>query len=91
MDIKDWKVKIHQAVLRREKKGRGVPDRDDIFAMEEPLNRLMGGLTLFLGLAYGVPLDAMVRADGLVFLASALHREGERLYRLRHGCQLPYA
>ncbi|MCG8506823.1 MAG: hypothetical protein MI755_19615 [Sphingomonadales bacterium] len=90
MEIDDWEVKIYQTVLRREKKESRMPDWDDIFAMEEPLHRLMGGLTLFHDLAYGVRLDSTVRTDGLVFLVHALSREADRLYRLRHGREPNY-
>ncbi|MCG8505443.1 MAG: hypothetical protein MI755_12620, partial [Sphingomonadales bacterium] len=51
IDIDDWEVKIYQTVRRREQKESRMPDWDDIFAMEEPLHRLMGGLTLFHDLA----------------------------------------
>ena len=90
MEIDDWEVKIYQTVRRREKKESRMPDWDDIFAMEEPLHRLMGGLTLFHDLAYGVRLDSTVRTDGLVFLVHALSREADRLYRLRHGREPNY-
>ena len=90
MEIDDWEVKIYQTVLRREKKESRMPDWDDIFAMEEPLHRLMGGLTLFHDLAYGVRLDSTVRTDGLVFLVHALSREADRLYRLRYGREPNY-
>ena len=90
MEIDDWEVKIYQTIRRREKKGRGLPDWDDLFAMEEPLHRLMGGLTLFQDLAYGVRLDSTVRTDGLVFLVHALSREADRLYRLRYGSEPNY-
>ncbi|MCG8503294.1 MAG: hypothetical protein MI755_01695, partial [Sphingomonadales bacterium] len=73
-----------------EKKESRMPDWDDIFAMEEPLHRLMGGLTLFHDLAYGVRLDSTVRTDGLVFLVHALSREADRLYRLRYGREPNY-
>ena len=90
MDIDDWEVKIYQTIRRREKKESRMPDWDDIFAMEEPLHRLMGGLTLFHNLAYGVRPDSTVRTDGLVFLVHALSREADRLYRLRHGREPNY-
>ena len=90
MVIDDWEVKIYQTIRRREKKESRMPDWDDIFAMEEPLHRLMGGLTLFHDLAYGVRPDSMVRTDGLVFLVHALSREADRLYRLRHGREPNY-
>ena len=47
MWIDDHEVEIYKEVLRRERKHRSYPGREDVEAMEEPLYRLLGAVVLF--------------------------------------------
>lgn len=82
-----FETQIDRAVAARERRSpMGFPDRDAAFAMEEPINRLMGAAVLFYD--YATALDAVgeeARAIGLVFLSKALKREADRVYRLYFG------
>lgn len=80
----DIEVEIYQAILEREESPGGLPDRQAFDAMEEPVSRLLGAAFLFQDLSIAIG-DAGVRARGLDFLAGAIHREAERLFRLYHG------
>ena len=42
MDIDGWEVKLHQAVVRRQKRPGGHPDTDALRAMETVVARLTG-------------------------------------------------
>ncbi len=81
--ICDQEVRIYRDVLRREGKKSLYPDREDLEAMEEPIHRLQGAAALFTDLAMGNGCE--VNLTGLSFLAEAVTREAERLYRLYHG------
>ena len=85
MDIDDWAVKIYQAVVRREKKGRGHPDTDDLRAMETVVARLAGACVLFENFTTNAGFDGEIEAMGMQFLSGAMMREADRLFRLYHG------
>lgn len=66
--------------------GEGIPDRDAVMAMEEPIAQLRRGATLLHDLALAaeeadVPLDA----EGLLFLADALRTQANALAGLYYG------
>lgn len=82
MWVDDHEVKIYKEVLRRERKHRSYPGREDVEAMEEPLYRLLGAVVLF---SIVHRRENTPRRVGLSFLARAMNREVERLYRLYHG------
>ena len=81
----DLEVEIWKAVKARELAGGGRPDPSALRAMEEPLKRLMGAAALLhdLACALDTPWDA--RPMGLLFIAGAMQREAQRLYRLHYG------
>ena len=85
MWIDDHEVEIYKEVLRRERKHRSYPGREDVEAMEEPLYRLLGAVVLFQDLSIVHRRENAPRRVGLSFLARAMNREIERLYRLYHG------
>ena len=85
MWIDDHEVEIYKEILRRERKGRSYPGQEDVEAMEEPLYRLLGAVVLFQDLSIVHRRENTPRRVGLSFLALAMNREVERLYRLYHG------
>ena len=85
MDIGDWEVKIHQAVVRREKKGRGHPDTDALRAMETVVARLTGACVLLENFTTNAGFNGEIEAMGMQFLSGAMMREADRLFRLYHG------
>ena len=87
MEIEDWEVKIHQAVLRREKKGGGRPDPEDTAAMEEPFRQLAGACAcaLFGNFTTNLRPGDDIRTLGMQFMANAILLHADRLYRLYHG------
>lgn len=82
--LEDLEVELYLAVLKREQHPGHPPDRDAVDAMEEPIFRMLGAAYLFQDLCLGKG-EGDLRARGLDFLAGALHREAERLFRLYHG------
>ena len=85
MDIDDWEVKIYQAVVRREKKRGGHPDTDALRAMETVVARLTGACVLLENFTTNVGRNGEIEAMGMQFLAGAMMREADRLFRLYHG------
>ena len=85
MEIDDWEVKIHQAVMRREKKPGRHPDTDALHAMEEVLARLTGACVLLENFTTNAGFDGEIEAMGMQFLSDAMMREADRLFRLYHG------
>lgn len=63
----------------------GLPERESLLAMEEPLERLTGAAALMRDLAELARAGETPQPRGLAFLAGAMGREAERLYRLYHG------
>ncbi|MCG8505269.1 MAG: hypothetical protein MI755_11730 [Sphingomonadales bacterium] len=81
----DLEVRIWKSVKARELAGGSRPDPSALTAMEEPLNRLMGAATLLHDLACALDTSWDARPMGLLFIAGALQREAQRLYRLHYG------
>ena len=84
-DHEDLEVEIYNAVRRRMAKSGGLPDREDIFAMEEPIYRLADAASLFCDLAFNAKEDDPPKPRSLVFLAKSMRRETGRLYQLLTG------
>ena len=81
----DFEVQIYQAVKRRLDNSEGFPDRDTLFAMEEPIYRMMKASVLFCDLAHGARDYDPPKPSGLVYLSTSMRREAERLYCLFTG------
>ena len=90
----DEDQEILDTIAARERAGRGYPDDDAIKAMEQTVGRLIGAATLMedvLVLSSKPSFrEEEVHLLGLVFLAGAMSREAERLYRLYHGMAPKY-
>ena len=85
MEINDLEVQIHQAVVRREKKPGRHPDTDALRAMETVVARLTGACVLLENFTTNAGFDGEIEAMGMQFLAGAMMREADRLFRLYHG------
>ncbi len=81
----EQEVQIDKAVIQREHTAGGLPDRNALMAMEEPLNRLAGATVLFTDLTIASHKGTSPCVMGLSFLADAMNREALRLFRLFHG------
>lgn len=86
----DFEVQIYQAVKRRLDNSEGFPDRDTLFAMEEPIYRMMKASVLFCDLAHGARDYDPPKPSGLVYLSTSMRREAERLYCLFTGIRPEY-
>ena len=82
-----FETQLEMAVVARERrKPMGFPDRNAIFAMEEPMSRLMGAAILFNDHATAMEtIGEDPRAIGFSFLSDAMRREMDRVYRLYFG------
>ena len=84
-DPNDPEGVISRAIVARENATSDRPDADALLAMDEPLHRVYGAATLVCTLSHAVHKGCRLSPRGLSFLALALEREAERLYRLYFG------
>jgi len=85
-EMADVDVGLLEAILRRVRQGEGIPDGETIFAMKEPLRRLVGGCMLLRDLAAALHRNReAARPQGLLFLSNAIEHEAMDLHRLYHG------
>lgn len=84
-DPNDPEVVISRAIVARERTPSDLPDADALMAMDEPVHRVYGAATLVCTLAQAVRKGCRLSPRGVSFLALALEREAERLYRLYVG------
>ena len=77
------------AIAARIAAGGTYPEQDVIESMELTLRRLAGAAALMEDVmalsALRCARNRRLRSSGLIFLAGAIMREAERLYRLYHG------
>ena len=77
------------AIAARAAAGGSYPEQDIIEAMELSVGRLLGAAALMEDVmvlfSRGQFSRQRLRPSGLAFLAGAITREAERLYRLYHG------
>ena len=86
----DLEGELDHAVKKRLKNPYGYPDHDALFAMEEPVYRIMRSSVLFCDLAFGAMKDGAPNPSGLVFLATSMRREAERIFQLFTGTHPKY-
>ena len=85
----DEDAEVLAAIVAREKLGDGYPAPPAVKAMDRPLWRLVAAATLLEDIA-SLSSQPQGRAEelrplGLMFLANAVGRDIERIYRLYHG------
>ena len=81
----DLEVQIYNAVRWRLDYPEGMPGRETVFAMEEPIYRLVDAASLFCDLAFSAREYDPPKPRSLVSLAKTFRRETGRLYRLYVG------
>lgn len=87
--VGDADALLARAIAARAGQGKSLPDAAALDALEELIRRLLGAALLFEDLATGPATNDPPRPRGLVFLATSISREADRLYRLFHG-HAPY-